>query len=78
MKLYRSSQPYATMKKILCLSEDGMFYNVEDKVDGEESSVELDKYNPLHAAHIFYSLNIYTFMLLFSSLCKFRIQIIRC
>ena len=35
-KLCRSSQPYTTKEKILCLSEDGMFNELEEKVVGEE------------------------------------------
>ena len=51
--LYRSSQPHATMETFLWLSEDVMFVKMEDKVDGEESDVGIDKSSPLLAAYIF-------------------------
>ena len=38
--LYRSSKPYATKEMILWLSEDVMFINEEDKVDGEEDALD--------------------------------------
>ena len=38
--LYRSSQPYATKETILWLSEDVMLVKMEDKVDGEEVTLE--------------------------------------
>ena len=39
--LYRSSQPYATVEMILCLSEDGMFVKMEDK-EGKKEEASLE------------------------------------